>query len=486
MMGLLCKYFAIIICCFYIYVKLLNQSETIKQIVIGFAMSLFLSAFTYYLRIYMPALSIPLIVATSVIFLTLSTKTKLELSITTTILSFGISYAFFNIFIIIFALAFQLINIAHSTENVATIIICACITQILLINVLFRFKRLKSGMPFLKIKGSSNTGVFISVLLLCGVMILSSNNNAEIVYIIPVMLISLSGVFILFWWRGKLTKTYIERLRADELCMLKDTIQNKDTQIEYLKQQNDALAKIIHKDNKLIPAMELAVKEYLELYEENSAKVKEKGREIITQLEKMFEDRSGILTEYRAENGKLPLTNVLSIDSLMKYMFNKAKENGAILEFTLSGSVIYMIENVISDSDSRTLLADLIENAIISVKKTERKRILVSIGISNNNYFINVLDSGIPFEANTIVNLGLNKASTHVDEGGSGIGLLTVYQIVKAHHASLIIEEYFDNSIYTKKISVKFDNLDKYIVKTTRYKEIEAYSQREELVVLRG
>lgn len=486
MTEFICKYFTIIFCCFYTYAKLLNQPITIKQIAIDSALSLCLSAFTYYLKLYIPPLIIPFIVVVSIVFLTLSTKTKLELSITTTILSFGISYAFLNIFIIIFALIFPLINDGYSTDNVTIITVCACTTQILLINVLFRLKRLKSGMPFLKYKGDSNTGIFFSVLLLCGAMILSGQKNSELVYIIPVVLIFLCGVFVIFWWRGKLAKTYIERLRSDELCGLKDTIRNKDLQIENLRQQNDTLAKIIHKDNKLIPAMELAVKEYLEFYEESGSKARENGRELIMQLEKMFDERSGILKESQAENVKLPLTNVLSIDSLMKYMFNKAKENGVILEFALSGSVTYMIENIISDSELRTLLADLIENAIISTKKAVNKRILVSIGISNNYYLISVLDSGIPFEAKTIVNLGINKATTHADDGGSGIGLLTVFQILKARRASFIIEEFPDNSIYTKRLSIKFDCLNQYVVKTTRYNEIRSLSRREELVVLKG
>lgn len=422
----------------------------------------------------------------SVVVFMLSTKTKLERSITTTILSFGISYALYYTSTILLAMIFPIMNVAYTFENAGVFTVCVCVVQFSLINTLFRFKRLKSGMPFLKNKGDSNAGVFISVLSLCSVMIFSKGNNSNLIYVIPVVIIFLCGIFILFWWRRKLSKTYIERLKADELSGLKDIIQNKEKQIENLKQQNEALAKIIHKDNKLIPAMELAVKEYLEYHEENGASAREKGRELIIQLEKMFDERSGILRDYQIESGKLPLTNVLSIDSLMKYLYTKAKENGVILEFTLSGSVTYMIENIISDSELRTLLADLIENAIISTKRAINKRILVSIGISNSHYLISILDSGIPFEANTIVNLGINKATTHASDGGSGIGLLSVFQIIKARCASFIIEEFSESSIYTKRLSVKFDYLNQYIVKTTRYYEIKSLSRREDLVLLKG
>jgi len=480
------KYFTIIMCSFYAYAKLLNLNIDKKQIAIEVALSFFLSVFTYCLKLYIPPLNIPVIVVILIVFLTLSTKTKLELCITTTMISFGISYLFFYFVAFIFAMIFTLTKVSFSTDNINIYVVCVCSTQSLFFHLLFKFKRLKSGMPFLRSKGDSNTGVFISMLLLCGVTIFKSPNNFKFIFVIPVVLIFLCGVFILFWWRGKLTKTYIDRLRADELHNLEEIIQDKDAKIENLKKENDVLAKLIHRDNKLIPAMELAVKEYLAFYEEDGTKAREKGRELITQIEKTYGERSGIIKEYQADSGKLPLTNVQSVDSLMKYMYNKARENDVLLELILSGSVTYMIENIISDSDLKTLLADLIENAIIATKKAENKRILVSIGISSGYYLISVLDSGIPFEVDTIVNLGLKKATTHADDGGSGIGLLTIFQILKTHHASLVIEELSDNSIYTKRLSVKFDGLDQYIVKTARYNEIEAISQRKELVVLKG
>ena len=51
-----------------------------------------------------------------------------------------------------------------------------------------------------------------------------------------------------------------------------------------------------------------------------------------------------------------------------------------------------------------TLLADLVENAIIAIRSRTSKRILVSISISEGHYLIDVFDGGIPFEAETIIN----------------------------------------------------------------------------------
>jgi signal transduction histidine kinase len=145
-----------------------------------------------------------------------------------------------------------------------------------------------------------------------------------------------------------------------------------------------------------------------------------------------------------------------------------------------------LTENIIPVSDLRTLLADLIENAVITAKSGGGKEILVSIGVSEGRYLVDILDSGVPFEANTLVHLGLEKTTTHAEHGGSGIGLVTAFEILKHYRASLIIEEFSDESTpYSKRVSVKFDGLNQYIVKTMRHREIlSPVSQRDDLIVL--
>lgn len=198
-------------------------------------------------------------------------------------------------------------------------------------------------------------------------------------------------------------------------------------------------------------------------------------------------DRSGMIAEYQSTNKTIPLTNVLSIDALMSYMLNKAREINIELELVISGSIKYMVENVICETDLNTIIADLVENAIIATKYSENKRIVVSIGIPEGNYEFEVFDSGIPFEADTIANLGIKKTTTHADSGGSGIGLITAFEIIKKYHASFMIEEITDNnSLYSKKISVAFDNQNRFIVKTSRYDEIKAITQREDLLVIKN
>lgn len=480
------KNFTIIICSLYMYTKLLNLKISAISLIIDMAFAASISFFLYYIKLYYPLLTIPAMMISSYIFKTIATKTDLGLSITTTIISFGISYVFLAISAILVAGFFELIDVNQLEKNIKIYALCISLMQLLFIGIPFRLRRLKSGMPFLRSKGGSNIGVFISTSLLCSVIVLSSGKNAGLIYTIPIVMIIILGVIILFWWRRKLEKVYIEKLRTNEIQNMRNSINEKEVEIELLKRSNDFLAKIIHKDNKLIPAMELAVREYLQSALLDDKENMRKGEVLLKRLESISNERSGIITEYQSVNKRLPSTDLLSIDALMSYMFNKARESFIELELIISGSVKYMIENVICESDLNTLLADLVENAIIATKNRENKKIIVSLGIPEGHYTIDIFDSGAPFEIETLSILGIKKITTHADTGGSGIGMITIFEIIKKYNASFMIEEIANNnSLFTKRISVIFDNQNQFYIKTSRYNEIKAISQRDDLLVIK-
>jgi len=481
------KYFAKIICSLYLCKKLLKLKITSKNVIFNLAFAAFLSFLVYYIRQCCLPLTIPFVILSSIIFISYTAKVEFGLSISTTIISFGLSYMFYAVSAVFAAVVFKSVGADYLDDNLAVIyLICIALMQFLLSSIPFRFRRLKSGMPFMRSKGRSDVGVFISVFLLCCAVVMSNSKNADLVYVIPVVSIIISGVLIFFWWRGRLKKAYITKLRTNEIQSLQNTINEKDAQIEHLEQHNDFLARIIHKDNKLIPAMELAVREYLQsIAQGESGDTQSKGQMLLEQLKMIFRERHGIIEKYQSDGKKLPLTNVFSFNTLMFYMLNKARDKSIEFELVISGSLKYLVENIISETVLNTLLADLIENAIIATTSNGGKRILVSISISEGHYLIDVFDSGIPFEAETIVNLGLKKITTHADNGGSGIGLTTAFEIFKKHSASFLIEEFpGEYPLFTKKVSVKFDNMNQYLIKTVRKSEIKAISPREDLIVM--
>jgi sensor histidine kinase regulating citrate/malate metabolism len=175
---------------------------------------------------------------------------------------------------------------------------------------------------------------------------------------------------------------------------------------------------------------------------------------------------------------------VVAVDALLNYMLGKARASGVEFEVTISGSVKYMAENVVSAQDLTTLLADLIDNAITATKHRDKKKILVLIGIVDGCYRIDVFDSGIAFEPDTLSDLGVKKTTTHAESGGSGIGMMTTFEILKRYHASFAIEEYGDSDcLFTKKVSVSFDRMHRFGVIMGSADNIETDAREESMLV---
>ncbi|MEL4105337.1 GHKL domain-containing protein [Oscillospiraceae bacterium WX1] len=289
------------------------------------------------------------------------------------------------------------------------------------------------------------------------------------IYIIPLSLVYLGSFVFFFWWRGSITRKYRDKLKAQEIAELQQASDAKIMEIQQLRQQNDALAKIIHKDNKLIPALDYAVRQYLLTAEtETDPAVRlSKAKSLLAQVEAASQERRGILTSFQPSK-KLPSTDIPSVDALLASMAHRAQEQGVTFDVTVTGSVKYLIDNLASEQDVNTLLADLIENAIIAVRTSANKNVMVHIGIADNIYAIDVFDSGDPFAPETVAEVGIHKTTTHADEGGSGIGLMTTFEILKKYEASFVIEDLVGNTQFTKKVSACFDQLHQFRLHTAQ------------------
>ncbi len=487
MLLTLIKYSAVIICSFYLYLKLLNIKIARSKFIYCLLFVSLLLPEIYFLRKFAPSLTIFTMVMIFSIFTSKIIKTPLGLTLTVSTISFGLAnLAFLIAAAIISALGyFFLLLTAKQLSDLSTIIY-AVLIQFLMAALPFRFRRFKKGMPFLVEYGSQDRGIYISILLLSAFSFFGIKSDTDLIYIIPFFLCSACGLTLLFWWRQSISKNYLEKVKAKELEELQVIIQGKDAELEQLKYHNNELSKIIHKDNKLIPAMEYAVREYL-LSAESETEIEtsvKRAKELLEQLESMTRERSGILNTYEHKNKVLPSTNVPSIDTLMSYMLQKS--NGYQIEFdlTVSGSVKYLVQNILDETDLRTLLADFMENAIIATKQCERRKILVHIGIVNEIYTIDVFDSGISFTAETLLHIGQMRFTTHKKDGGSGIGLMSTFEIARKYQSSFIIEELDSRDLFVKKVSMCFDQLGQYRVKTNQAENVHLLSRRNDVILI--
>ena len=185
---------------------------------------------------------------------------------------------------------------------------------------------------------------------------------------------------------------------------------------------------------------------------------------------------------------KLVKTNVVEIDDMFSYLQSECDKNNIEFILKIECDINHIIENYISKSQLETLLGDMVRNAIIAVNHSSNsfRSIMVVLGIKDNDYEICIFDSGIPFKIETLINLGLRPASTHLDEGGTGIGFITTFETINSCNASFIINEN-TNSNYTKSLEIKFDNKKEYVIISNRSKEIkESNSLDRNIIILNG
>ena len=102
---------------------------------------------------------------------------------------------------------------------------------------------------------------------------------------------------------------------------------------------------------------------------------------------------------------------------------------------------------------------------------------------AGKDFIIEIADNGNPFEANVLVNYGLEQLTTHADTGGSGIGLMDIWKIKEKYGTSLHITEYEKDAPYTKKIALIFNKKNRYTISTTRKEELQSISKRTDLQI---
>ncbi len=90
----------------------------------------------------------------------------------------------------------------------------------------------------------------------------------------------------------------------------------------------------------------------------------------------------------------------------------------------------------------------------------------------------------IPFQPDTLLKIGKKRTTTHSDTGGSGIGLMTVFELIKKYNASFLIDESINNEFFAKNVSVVFDGLCEYRIKSTRPEIIKYCSDRKNIKLL--
>lgn len=306
--AIIISHFFILICCFYCYCKILNLNDLFLRSRILFTLSaLIIACGLCFIHSMIYPVAMFLVLFVFYIFITLFTKTNWHTSLNAAIISIAMSLVSFTISSFIFSTLVFLMYSYIDINNLVVIKLLNGFLQYFMIHIPFQFKRMKKGMPFLYDLQLNNIGTCISLLILICYITASISNTSDnnyLPFIIPLFLIFPCALLLISWWRAIITRNYRRKLQQFEMQQLKNELVQKEQEIARLLENNKALAQIIHRDNKLIPAMELAVNTFLQNQNTLSPQqLKEQGLALAAHLQTMSQERKFNLTEYQT-NGQ--------------------------------------------------------------------------------------------------------------------------------------------------------------------------------------
>lgn len=342
---------------------------------------------------------------------------------------------------------------------------------------IFKIKRLKNGFTFLKMTNEYIEFAIINISIVIIVMYgLLGSNHARVTkhiffYFIMLaccMIITIQKILVMY---------YKQKLIDDTINQYQKELKEKDEKIEKLTKENYRASKINHEFYNRQKSLEYMVKNSLTNYNTELGE----DVDILSKIKNLTEEHSNKVSEDKILL-KLETTGIDEVDEMFTYMQQECIKNNIEFKLKINGNIYPLINNYITKSQLVTLIGDHLRDAIIAINFSNKsnKKIFVILGIKENCYELCIYDSGIEFEIQTLLKLGMEPITTHKNSGGTGIGFMTTFETLKECKASLIIEEYGDNIEYTKLVKFKFDKKSEYKICSYRSDEIKKldYSNR--------
>ena len=392
------------------------------------------------------------------------TKYNFAYSLLVTTISLSINYI---IFLISAFITYIFISSIQMQRNYIELIFILLV-HITLLYTFLSIKRIRKGFVFLQVNIKNEymeiLVLNISIVILFCTMILSSYD--KMVSRKAWIGVSIYAIIMFITIQKSLQLYYKQKLQEREVEEIKEELKNKDKEIKELEKENLKL----NKKNHSIAHKQKSLEYELEQMVLNNQIMG--GNHVKDKIENLSKEMQNEIV-----NIELTKTNIDEIDSMLKYMQSECVKNKIDFQLQINGNIHHMINKHITKEDLEILIADMIKNAIIAINHSENinKSILVRLGLIDGAYSLYVYDSGIEFEIETLINLGIKPSTTHAKDGGTGMGLMNTFDTLKKYKASLIIDEYGkplkDN--FTKVIKIIFDSKSEYKIVSYRKKSIQ-------------
>lgn len=470
------KTFFISICTHYAFLKIINNKNTLMVnrlliFIVTIIISIICGIIKYSTDSYTSMLCLILLLSS---LYSLSTKRNIGNSILITLTSLSINYIIFFVSVVISIIP----NIILTIQNDYTSLLLIFFIHSILLYSLFKIRRFKDGFAFLHknlkneyfdilILNISVTILFSSIMLTNLNVLFTRNLFFGFIAFSIVMFITIKKSLLLYYKHNLLIK---------DLTETKLELEKKNKEIAELEKEILSFMKTSHS---------IAHKQKSLEYKINELMLKS---EIAPEID-ISDKISHISDEYFNHTAIIELskTDIPNIDDMLTFMQSECVKNNIDFELQLIENINHMVNNFVSKQDLEILIADHIKNAIIAINYSDNvnRGILVRLGLINGFYSLYIYDSGIEFEIDTLINLGIKPYTTHSDTGGTGIGFMNTFDTLRKYNASLIINEIGipskDN--YTKLIMIIFDKKSVFKIVSYRSKNILAKDINNNLII---
>lgn len=420
-----------------------------------------------------------IVIAFSSVLLTMFTRERFEITLTTFIIIYAASYLLYGLSLIISALIMY--PFAVEKESVYHNIIACTITISVVVLLL------KTKINFNAIFKKFASGIFLSISAMT--FILYSLAREDIsdkgLYFMMAGFVAL-GFGIYSWVRRETTIARNEDANEVIKNKLEGIIAEKEKHHAAFKEAYDIMASKDHKNNKQWDALQRTIEKIAMASQQPD--ILADAQMLLEEIKISRSKDNAELSKNLVKNKTLPLTRLQLVDNKFEMMLERASVRKIDFDLKVNGDVRGM-DDVIPQLELVNIIGDLAENAFIAIKHLGKddiyRSVLFSIAKVDDIFELSANDSGIPFEIDTLINLGMNRVTTHAEDGGSGYGYETIFECVKNYGASLFITEYeLVPFTYSKNITLRFDGRGCYTVKSFRADTISKQNTNKDLTIL--
>lgn len=473
----LIKYTSIFLVSLYAYTRLMQIKLKVWDLfdILIFAA---LSAILYFVTVYVKTL-VPIgLLLFCIAFLFLRFRKTFYETVTVSSISLGLAILSLLLsFFITIPITVHVNFIKNENLQVVLAQIINSLVQVIGIFLLFKIKRFQSGIEPKRKNATFDILLYLSVICIFTLTLVYAEEVKEYMLKVVLLVIALSGLLLIVWWRRHITYNYREAVNRQNVNRMEDTIEEIKLNSVETDLQVAVYSKLFHFLNKAVPDCAYLAEIAAEKTGcEDACAARDMLRKILREMN---------IANEKCSLQNVPQTGERLIDVPIIQLFTVAERKSLNVSVDISADAkSWFSDGKLHKEDIHTLLSYLLDNAMISALGAPNAKVRLELSSTKNKKpLIRVYDSGEQFDEEVLAKLGLEQITTRAGTGGNGIGLFTVFEILAKYGASFTLDEDPQSFGFKKCIEIAFDGLCGFTVRTSRQSVAAACSARKGITV---